>query len=97
MSLTWAEARRSLAQRFTLQMPMALFSEDIGLLDKYLVMRVLGLGDPPLLSGPMQWARHPTETGSKFNGHAEVNDADVGGCGLSRSKDGRRPSIWTWR
>jgi len=32
---------RDLAQRFTLQMLMALFSEDIGLLDKYLVTKVL--------------------------------------------------------
>jgi len=32
---------RPLAQRFTLQMLMALFSEDIGLLDKYLVTQVL--------------------------------------------------------
>ncbi len=32
---------RSLAQRFTLQMLMALFSEDIGLLDAYLVTKVL--------------------------------------------------------
>ncbi|MDP3348289.1 MAG: N-6 DNA methylase [Hydrogenophaga sp.] len=32
---------RPLAQRFTLQMLMALFSEDIGLLDKYLVTKVL--------------------------------------------------------
>lgn len=32
---------RPLAQRFTLQMLMALFSEDIGLVEKYLVTRVL--------------------------------------------------------
>lgn len=32
---------RDLAQRFTLQMLMALFSEDIGLLDKYMVTKVL--------------------------------------------------------
>lgn len=40
-SLTARGADRSLAQRFILQMLMALFSEDIGLLDKYFVTRLL--------------------------------------------------------
>lgn len=40
-SMTKRGIERPLAQRFTLQMLMALFSEDIGLLDKYLVTRVL--------------------------------------------------------
>ncbi|MFN5165500.1 MAG: class I SAM-dependent DNA methyltransferase [Pseudomonadota bacterium] len=40
-SMTKRGVERPLAQRFTLQMLMALFSEDIGLLDKYLVTKVL--------------------------------------------------------
>lgn len=40
-SMTERGVERSLAQRFTLQMLMALFAEDIGLLEKYLVTRVL--------------------------------------------------------
>lgn len=40
-SMTKRGVERPLAQRFTLQMLMALFSEDIGLLEKYLVTKVL--------------------------------------------------------
>jgi hypothetical protein len=40
-SMTKRGIERPLAQRFTLQILMALFSEDIGLLDKYLVTKVL--------------------------------------------------------
>lgn len=40
-SMTKRGVERPLAQRFTLQMLMALFSEDIGLLDKYLVTKLL--------------------------------------------------------
>lgn len=40
-SMTKRGVERPLAQRFTLQMLMALFSEDIGLLDKYLVTKML--------------------------------------------------------
>lgn len=40
-AMTERGIERRLAQRFTLQMLMALFSEDIGLLDKYFVTRVL--------------------------------------------------------
>lgn len=40
-SMTERGVERPLAQRFTLQMLMALFSEDIGLLEKYLVTKVL--------------------------------------------------------
>lgn len=40
-SMTKRGIEAPLAQRFTLQMLMALFSEDIGLLDKYLVTQVL--------------------------------------------------------
>lgn len=40
-SMTKRGIERPLAQRFTLQILMALFSEDIGLLEKYLVTKVL--------------------------------------------------------
>lgn len=40
-AMTKRGIEQPLAQRFTLQMLMALFSEDIGLLDKYLVTKVL--------------------------------------------------------
>jgi hypothetical protein len=40
-SMTARGVEKPLAQRFTLQILMALFSEDIGLLEKYLVTRVL--------------------------------------------------------
>lgn len=40
-SMVDREVDRPLAQRFVLQFLMALFSEDIGLLDKYLVVRLL--------------------------------------------------------
>jgi len=40
-SMTKRGVERPMAQRFTLQMLMALFSEDIGLLDRYLVTKVL--------------------------------------------------------
>jgi hypothetical protein len=40
-AMTARGIERPLAQRFTLQVLMALFSEDIGLLEKYLVTRVL--------------------------------------------------------
>lgn len=40
-SMTKRGVERPLAQRFTLQMLMALFSKDIGLLDKYLVTKLI--------------------------------------------------------
>jgi len=39
--LLWRDVERPVAQRFILQMLVALFAEDIGLLEKYLVVRLL--------------------------------------------------------
>ncbi len=65
---------REIAQRFTLQMLVALFSEDIGLLEKYFVARLLGECDEPthsfdLLGGLFVEMNSPGRTaGGRFKG-----------------------------
>lgn len=65
---------RDVAQRFILQMLVALFAEDIGLLEQYLVIRLLDECEKPadsydLLGGLFEAMNSPTRTaGGRFKG-----------------------------
>lgn len=72
--LTDRQIPRDLARRFTLQSLVALFAEDIGLLDKYFFTRLLDEADTPArrydLIGGLFAAMNtnPPETGGRFKG-----------------------------
>jgi len=64
---------RELAQRFTLQMLVALFAEDIGLLEKYFVTHLLEDCKAPadsfdLLGGLFEAMNSPKNTGGRYKG-----------------------------
>ncbi len=77
--LLWREVERGLAQRFILQTLVALFAEDIGLLEKYFVARLLedcdhGADAYDLLGGLFEAMNTETPArGGRFKGVAYFN------------------------
>src|SRR6266545_797583 len=77
--LLWRGVDRNTAQRFILQMLVALFAEDIGLLDKYFVVRLLDACTTPaetfdLIGGLFEAMNTPNAAaGGRFKGVAYFN------------------------
>jgi len=77
--LLWRDVQRSLAQRFVLQMLVALFAEDIGLIEKYFVGRLLDDCTTPadtfdLIGGLFEAMNTPhAAAGGRFKGVAFFN------------------------